>query len=263
MKLSAHGLAGLCIAMTMDTIIYIYTVRAPSEFHKAGICREEYDMGDYKLVRFGISPDFLRILQGKKDGSFLRRILSGDSDRSCFVCQEPIPFLEGWSFTGYLQEEWLAHMMGYACPPHFIVLGRVNCLPWLLDPFLKRLKSLRWILPERQYGEEELKYVEEICREYGLAVELQLLDSAADYRRLRMQSFFSVTVLDFSGEEKLSCTDLAEGSRWLDMESSETKRERLQRQRAKVAYFSLKKEWKEPQKALYQLDTIHKNGYNT
>lgn len=249
--------------MTMDTIIYIYTVRAPSEFHKVGVCREEYDMGDYRLVRFGISPDFLQILQEKKDGRFLRKILSGDSDRSCFVCQESIPFLEGWSFNGYLQEEWLAHMMGYASPPHFIVLGRVNCLPWLLEPFLKKLKSLRWILPERQFGEGEQDYVDEVCRQYGLAVETQLLDSALDYKRLRLASVFPVTVLDFSGEDKLSCTDLAEGSRWLDMESSETKRERLQRQRAKVAYFSLKKEWKQPQKALYQLDTIPKNGYNT
>jgi len=247
----------------MDTIIYIYTVRAPSEFHKVGACREEYDMGDYRLVRFGISPEFLRILQEKKDGRFLRRILSGDLDRSSFVCQEPIPFLEGWSFTGYLQEEWLAHMMGYACPPHFIILGRVNCLPWLLAPYLKKLKSLRWILPERQYGEGEQDYADEICRQYGLAVETQLLEEAADYRRLRLGSFLPVTVLDFSGEEKMSCAGLAAGSRWLDMESSEMKRERLQRQSAKVAYFSLKKEWKEPQKALYQLDTIPKNGYNT
>ena len=249
--------------MTMDTIIYIYTVRAPSEFHKVGACREEYDMRDYRLVRFGISPEFWRILQEKKDGRFLRRILSGDSDRSSFVCQEPIPFLEGWSFTGYLQEEWLAHMMGYACPPHFIILGRVNCLPWLLAPYSKKLKSLRWILPERQYSEGEQDYVDEICRQYGLAVETQLLEEAADYRRLRLGSFFPVTVLDFSGEEKMSCAGLAAGSRWLDMESSEMKRERLQRQSAKVVYFSLKKEWKGPQKALYQLDTIPKNGYNT
>ena len=82
-------------------------------------------------------------------------------------------------------------------------------------------------------------------------------------RYLRLRSLFPVTVLDFSGEEKMSCTDLAEGSRWLDMESSEYKRERLERQSSKAAYFSLKKEWKEPQKALYQLDTIPKNGYNT
>ena len=249
--------------MTMDTIIYIYTVRAPSEFHKERVAREEYDMGDYQLVRLGISPELLRILQEKKDGSFLRRVLSGDLDRSFFVCQEPIPFLEGWQFNGYLQEEWLAHMMGYAIPPHFIVLGRVNCLPWLLEPFLKKLKSLRWILPERQFGEDAQDYVDEICRQYGLAVELQLLDTEEDYKRLQLRSVFPVTVLDFCSQEKMFWADLAEGSRWLDMESSEAKRERLERQRAKAVYFSLKKEWKEPQKALYQLDTIPKNGYNT
>ena len=220
-------------------------------------------MGDYRLVRFGISPELLRILQEKKDGRFLRRILSGDSDRCCFVCEVPIPFLEGWQFDGYLQEEWLAHMMGYAKPPHFLVLGRVNCLPWLLEPFLRKLKSLRWILPARQFGQGEQTFVDEICRQYGLAVDVRLLDSAVDYKQLRTESVFPVTVLDFSGEEKMSCADLAAGSSWLDMESMETKRERLERQSAKTAYFSLKKEWKEPQKALFQLDTIPKNRYNT
>lgn len=249
--------------MTMDTIIYIYTVRAPAEFHKAGVVREEYDMGDYRLVSLGVSPDFWRILQEKKDGRFLRRVLTGDSDRSYFVCQEPIPFLKGWEFDEYLQEEWLGHMMGYANPPHFIILGKVNCLPRLLEPYLKKLKSLRWILPERQFGEAEQDYTDEICRQYGLAVETKLLESAEEYRYLRLSGLFPVTVLDFSGEEKMSCVDLAAGSRWLDMESLEKKRERLERQSAKVEYFSLKKEWKQPQKALYQLDTIPKNGYNT
>ncbi len=259
-------------------------------------------MGDYRLVQVGVSSDFMRILQGtelpacengRKTGrvvwkksrrvhekeaerlrrkhlaeetvlrqSFLREIVT-DIDRSSFYCEETMPFLRGWQFQGYTEEEWVQHMMRYISLHHFTFLGRVHFMPRLLLPYVKRMKSMRWILPMRLYGEAEREIVEDICEEYGLLVEVQLLECEEDYRRLRLTGLQPQMIVDFSGAEKISAADLPEGSIWLDMEACEAKRTRIEERDQKILYFSLKKEWKQPQKALFYLDTAHKNGYNT
>ena len=273
-------------------------------------------MGDYRLVRVGVSPDFLRLLQGKEvvegkvgkaceksdvrveNGTVLHRIglwkrrsrrlekeaerrkharlmeeasvreeflqdIVTDIDRSSFFCKEKIPFLEGWQFRGYLEEEWVQHMMKYIGLPHLVFLGRVPFLYRLLLPYMKRSKTVRWILPKHQYGEAEQDLVEDICEQYGLLVEVQLLESEKDYCRLRLTGKQPVVIVDFSEEDRITAADLPAGSIWLDMGASETKEARMEERQQKILYFSLKKEWKQPEKALFYLDTTHKNGYNT
>jgi len=70
-------------------------------------------------------------------------------------------------------------------------------------------------------------------------------------------------VLDFSEADRIATADVPRGSIWLDMAASEEKRRRIEDRNTGIRYFSLKKEWKQPQKALNHLDTTSKNGYNT
>ena len=197
----------------MDTIIYVYCDRSYSEENSRGYCRRDYDMGDYRLVRVGVSKELWRILQEREPenagsereenraleqrGWFKR--LSGklpwnrlkeqlrtqrslrlretvrqqrlaaeaerrqqfvaeimeDRDHSYFVTQEPIAFLEGWSFRGYAEEEWVLHLMQYASGNHFVILGKADCIPRLLLRYVKHMKSLKWWITGRQFGEAE------------------------------------------------------------------------------------------------------------
>lgn len=193
---------------------------------------------------------------------FLQELLE-DREHSYFVTEEPIPILEGWRFRGYWEEEWVVHLMQHATLNHFVLLGTAECIPIILLKFIRKMKSLRWILQERQFGQAEQELVEEIYEEYGLAVEVRLLEEEKDYRRMQLVCPLPVVVMDFSNEMRIPTADVSKGSIWLDMSSLEEKRRRLEERNTGIAYFSLKKEWKQPQKAPYQLDTNSKNGYNT
>lgn len=254
----------------------------------ADYCRREFSMGHYLLVRVGLSSDFLQELQEElpqkqqKTGWRQRRrqqknqelcvrkrrdfleATGTDPYHSSFVCQEPIPFLEGWRFDGFLEAEWTLHLMGYAASlSHFVILGKANCLPEVLDAYARRMKSLVWILLARQYGPGEEELVEELYEQYGLAVSVRLLEAEAAYRRLPMDCRFPVAVLDFSAQDRVSGGDIPKGSLWLDMGASEGKRVCLERRGTQLEYVSLKKEWEQPQKALIKLDTGRKSSYNT
>lgn len=194
--------------------------------------------------------------------SFLQELLE-DREHSYFVAEESIPILEGWTFRGYWEEEWVMHLMQHATLNHFVILGTAECIPVIILKYVRKMKSLRWILQERQFGDVEQELVEEIYEEYGLAVEVKLLKEEKDYRRMQLVCPQPVVVVDFSEEPRIPTSDVGKGSIWLDMSALEEKRRRLEERNTGIAYFSLKKEWKQPQKALYQLDTNSKNGYNT
>lgn len=256
-------------------------------------------MGDYRLIRVGISPDFLRLLskeeceseqayrkkqscfwsrfRGRKNRKIMRKEKSDavrmrtlffeelEADRDCsrFFCAEPIPALDGWIFNGYLEDEWILHMMRYASLCHYVILGRANCLPQILVKYVGRMKSLKWVLLSRQFKDAEKELLEELFEQFGLAVKTELLEGEDGYRKIRHESRFPSVVLDFSEEDKVSVAGLEKGSIWVDMSASDRKRERIEARNTGILYFSLKKEWQEPEKARYQLDTTVKNGYNT
>ena len=121
---------------------------------------------------------------------------------------------------------------------HFLVLGYAPFLPELLEPYLKGMKSLSF-LTGREEPELE-RFVETVYEEYGLAVSC----------RVPMERRFLVQpecprpslILDLSGESRLSPVNVAEGSVWLDMDSCEEKRRRIEGC-GRLSYFSMKKEW--------------------
>ncbi len=206
--------------------------------------------------------------------------LAMDSDSSSFVCEEPIAYFAGREFNAYFQVEYVRHMLRYGrCGEfltsevssgrkgellsHFVILGQSACVPEIIYECVRNIKSLKWILPERQFRVELQDFVDILYEEYGLAVDVKLLSEKENFTKVHPVCRVPSLVLDFSETDRIPTADVARGSIWLDMASSEEKRRRIEERNTGIYYYSLKKEWKQPQKALYHLDTIGKNGYNT
>ena len=117
--------------------------------------------------------------------------------------------------------------MPQAVQPHFVILGMAPCLFEVIEACARRMKSLRWILPEEDCDEELQGFVEDFCTEYGLAIMLEPFGSAAALKRLRLVCGQPVNVLDFTGEAYMAVSDVPKGSVWLDMFSVEEKRRRI------------------------------------
>ena len=135
-----------------------------------------------------------------------------------------------------------------ASPPHFVILGTAPGLPEVLEAHARRMKSLRWFLLEAEWGEELSAFVEDFYTEYGLAIELRLLEDGAALKRLRLFCGEPVIVVDFTGESYMAVPAVPEGSVWLDMFSVEEKRRRILARGKDITYFSMKEIWKNAQK---------------
>lgn len=279
----------------MDTILYLYPVRKslPREAaeHKSrplwgkvkkflpglwktreprlpvSVTRTEYRFWDYRLVKAAVA--------GCEDGTGGHRLfeqlqeLMEDPDHTYVVCREPLSFYYGREFREYRQQNWVEHLLrygedavGHPLWPDVIVLGKNPFLTYVLLRHVAALRSVKWYLTDREYREEEDELAWELEEEYGLIPEIRLLDTGEDYARLCLQSFHPSLVLDFSDSPRVYGGKLAAGSIWLDFPASEEKERRLTAGCPQIRYFSMKKEWKDPRKALEYLDTISKNGYN-
>ncbi len=156
-------------------------------------------------------------------------------------------------FQGYAQRFWVRQVFSQgaglpASPPHFVILGTAPGLPEVLEAHARRMKSLRWFLPEAEWGEELSAFVEDFYTEYGLAIELRLLEDGAALKRLRLFCGEPVIVVDFTGESYMAVPAVPEGSVWLDMFSVEEKRRRILARGKDITYFSMKEIWKNAQK---------------
>ena len=156
-------------------------------------------------------------------------------------------------FHGYTERFWTEQVFSQgvrlsASPPHFVILGTAPGLPEVLEAHARRMKSLRWVLLEAEWDEELSAFVEDFYTEYGLAIELQLLEDAAALRRLRLFFGEPVNVVDFTGESYMAVSAAPEGSVWLDMLSVEEKRRRILARGKNITYFSMKEIWKNAQK---------------
>lgn len=234
------------------------------------VTRTEYFFRDYRLIRAAVAKpertDNERIEQSLREQL---QELTEDPDHTYVVCREPLSFYFGREFREYLQQEWVEHLLrygeggnGYPLWPDVILLGRNPYLTYVILRYAPRLRSVKWYLTGREYREEEDWLVEELEEEYGLIPELHLLAEPADYKRVRPRGMEPCVVLDFCDSEKIWGGGLAAGSIWLDFPALEEKEHRAATQCPQIRYFSMKKEWKDPQKALEYLDTISKNGYN-
>ncbi len=164
-------------------------------------------------------------------------------------------------FESYHDYLWVQELMQYTVPGYYLILGYAACLPEILRGYVGRMRGLKWFLKPEQYTLEVEDFIEEFYVEYGLAVEVHLVGEA--WNRVRPGSAVPVNVLDFTGEEKLSAYDVADGSIWVDMDSIDGKNRRMEARNPGITYFSLKKQWKQRQKEGICLDTVGKNGYNT
>lgn len=166
-------------------------------------------------------------------------------------------------FDGYLWERWAELLLPYATKPDFLVLGNSRLLQDYLWSRGIRMKSLTWILPGHLYTEDVKQFEEDFLYEYGLAIDMQVIQNGADYRKIPIVSRSCINVLDFSGEDKLNVSGIQAESIWLDMSSSEKKKRRIEVSNPQISYISLKNKWKEAKKDSIVLDTISKNRYNT
>lgn len=214
--------------------------------------------------------------------------IGADAGEVSFVCEEPVAYFAGREFNGYFQEKYVKHLLRYAgmgalflgekekMPrgsvrrrdsgdflTHFVVLGQTDCVQKIIYKLVDNIKSLKWILPRRLYRQEQQDFVDILYEDYGLAVEVRLMEEEESFTKVYPSSRLPAVILDFSETDRIPVMDVAKGSIWLDMGSSEEKRRRIEDRNTGLHYFSLKKEWKQPQKALNYLDTTSKNGYNT
>jgi len=144
-------------------------------------------------------------------------------------------------FGNYTQRLWVEELLVEAALPHFVILGSASCLPEVIEQFADRMKSLRWILPENDYSEELLAFVEDFYTEYGLAIMFQTVPAG---QRIRLACQEPSVILDFVDESRLGFPKVAEGSVWLDMLSQEEKYRRIEGRVSGVRYVSLKEKWK-------------------
>lgn len=177
-------------------------------------------------------------------------------DTACWRQNWVIP-----EFTDYREAVWVRKLMQNTVPGQYMLLGYADCLPEILCENAARLRSVKWLLPEREYTQKVQQFAEDFYEEYGLVMDIRLLHE--EWVRVRPESVVPVNVLDFTGEEKISACDVADGSIWLDMDSVDGKNRRMETRKPGVSYFSLKKLWKQRQKQAFCLDTLSKNGYNT
>ena len=214
--------------------------------------------------------------------------IGAEEEQAAFFCEETVAYFAGREFNGYFQTEYVRHLLrlaGYGelvfrekegnlhkgrgwngkreLPSHFIVLGQTASVQEILYELVDGIKSLKWILPARLYREEQQEFVDILYEDYGLAAEVKLFEEAESFAKVYPFCRVPTVILDFSEMDKVPVVDVAKGSIWLDMAASEEKRRRIEDRNTGIWYFSLKKEWKHPQKALNYLDTTSKNGYNT
>ena len=244
------------------------------------VSRTEYFFPDYHLVRVSVARTEgmeekqaeLALTELKLTELKLReqlQELTEDPDHTYVVCREPLSFYFGREFREYLQQEWIEHLLRYGEDgkgglrwPDMILLGRNPYLPYIMLRYAPGLRSVKWYLTDREYREDEDWLTEELEEEYGLIPKIRLLSGTEDYGKVRLQGTEPCVILDFCDIGKVYGGGLAAGSIWLDFPASEEKEHRVMTRCPQIRYFSMKKEWKDPQKALEYLDTISKNGYN-
>lgn len=146
-------------------------------------------------------------------------------------------------FVDYRTFRWASYLLPYVSHFRFVVLGTAPCAQELIKSCARRMKSLRWIVRERDCEEELLEFVEEFYEDYGLAATLQTVEGRNGFRGLCMETVEPVCVLDFTEEVRFFWGGLEPDSVWLDFSSLEEKERRMERLAPSIRYYSLKKLW--------------------
>lgn len=151
-------------------------------------------------------------------------------------------------FENYGQPLWVEKIVSQGDFPNLLILGQSYCIWDLLVRNARRLRSVKWYLLQREYTGEAEAFIDSFYEEYGLAIEVHLLDEKKDWCRVCFHCREPVKVLDFTGEEKVSACGVIKGSIWLDMNAMDGKAARMEVRNQGIRYFSLKKLWSQLQK---------------
>lgn len=152
-----------------------------------------------------------------------------------------------FSFDDYRQRCFAEELLQKVPLVHYLILGYEDYIPELLKKWARHMKSLRFILSRTS---EELDiFLEDFYEESGLTASIQIVSGKAGrqdapYYGYNVVCPNSSVILDFSGEAHLFTADVARGSLWLDMDSLEEKRRRIEDRNTGIQYLSMKKEWK-------------------
>lgn len=147
-------------------------------------------------------------------------------------------------FGDYRGRFWVEELMEQARWPDFVILGTAPCMPEVVWKYARRMKSLRWILPEAECTGEFLEFVEEFYVESGLAIALETLPGAGEFARMQLVCAKPSNIIDFTGEASILTSGAAGESVWLDMLSVEEKGRRIRGRKNQISYFSMKEKWK-------------------
>ena len=197
--------------------------------------------------------EFLDRLAPLVDERYECSCVYADGVRKCLICQEqaegglPRLWQQRWripEFDAYLQWRWVEPLLKYATLSCFVVLGVSDSAASAVLYCARHMKSLRWLVGEKDYKEELEDFVEEFYREYGLAIALQILEGERAFGRLLLETTEPVCVLDFIGESGIALSGLARGSVWIDFRSVEEKARRFRERADGSNYFSMKEAWK-------------------
>ena len=170
-------------------------------------------------------------------------------------------------FRNYRDLFWVEQIMPYAVHADYQIVGYAPCIPRLLVRHARRIRSVCWILSKAVYTGQVQEFVEDYYEEYGLAITVHLCEPGEPLRKSPLTSDKPINILDFSGEERMSCVSIFPGSVWLDMDAMEQKARRIAIQKPEISYISLHKRWKSAtnttENPTNHLDTACKSRYNT
>ncbi len=178
-----------------------------------------------------------------------------------------LPFQE---FTSYIHPFWVEQLVGdeicVHLPRHVLIIGRHTGVNWFLRKYAPHLKSINWLLPERDCEQGFEQFLEDFYEEFGLVIGCRTYSDEIMLRRENISGSERTLVFDFAGGENLPAVKLAEGSLWVDLYASESKQRKVQSAYPALTYISLKSKWKQAQKSRnkpFVLDIVGGNGYNT
>lgn len=170
-------------------------------------------------------------------------------------------------FKNYRDLFWVEQIMPYAVHADYQIVGYAPCIPRLLVRHARRIRSVCWILSKAVYTGQVQEFMEDYYEEYGLAITVHLCEPGEPLRKSPLTSDKPINILDFSGEERMSCVSIFPGSVWLDMDAMEQKARRIAIQKPEISYISLHKRWKSATNTTENppnhLDTACKSRYNT
>ena len=268
----------------MDTIIFVSTDESHNEslYQPDDFRIEKYEMNEYYLIKLILPGGLFSTIDYERAMSTLKiceiqralEILSGYSPEIYCVYSEKIrdklmktDWIRNWhipEFNDYHEKKWAEEVLnrqeeGIEGDIIIIRCPRTKARGYFHDYLLRRapyIKSIRWILKSCDIDDELLYLFEDLEYDYGLTVEqeiinwderipVELVNSKYHNGHENTWKKTPLTVIDFSGDDRLTPYRLPEQSKWIDISASNYKKIKIKQHFGKIKYVSLKDLWSE------------------